>query len=112
MTRAPVRASLHLSWPKLKVRAPGAQAPPSRRCAFLRPTHEPELPIHLGIHRLLWRHSDESSNGISHSTKHNAEAAMFLRTGFLCLYFRNKEIDLEEKAEFFILCVDIGVWVI
>ncbi len=63
MTRAPVRASLRLSWPKPKVRAPGARAPPSRRCAFLRPTHEPELPIHSGIRRLLWQHSDESSNG-------------------------------------------------
>jgi hypothetical protein len=108
MTRAPVRASLRLSWPKPKVRAPGAQAPPLRRCAFLRPTHEPEFPkpfrnspAPLASFRVLvgwlWPFG-----------KHSAETAMFLRALFLCLYFIGRDIDLEEKSKFFILRVDIS----
>ena len=35
-------------------------------------------PSDLGLHRLLWKHSGESSSGFGRSTQRNAEAVMFL----------------------------------
>ena len=63
------------------------------------------------VRRLLWHHSGYWSGGFWPLGKHNAETAMFLRALFLCLYFRDIDIDLEENqnSSFCVLTLRVGL---